>query len=83
MQRVLRPMTINSYRGLFMLVVSYQLALLTISENSWEDIPDYVSIWTKNIKEESYNMTNLNSDYINDFEKEIMKSPIKNNDYEY
>ena len=66
-----------------MLVVSYQLALLTILENRWVDIPDYVSIWTNNIKEESYNITNLNSDYINDFEKEIMKSLLKNNDYEY
>jgi hypothetical protein len=66
-----------------MLVVSYQLALLTILEKRWVDIPDYVSIWTNDIKEESYNMTNLNSDYINDFEKEIMKSLLKNNDYEY
>jgi hypothetical protein len=31
----------------------------TILENRWVDIPDYVSIWINNIKEESYNMTNL------------------------
>jgi len=55
----------------------------TILENSWVDIPDYVLNWINNIKKESYNMTNLNSDYINDFEKEIMKSQLKNYDYEY
>lgn len=33
------------------------------------DIPDYVFNWINNIKEESYNMTKLNSDYINNFEK--------------
>jgi hypothetical protein len=55
----------------------------TILENSWVDIPDYVLNWINNIKKESYNMTNLNSDYINDFEKESMKSLLKNYDYEY
>jgi len=55
----------------------------TILENRWVDIPYYVSIWINYIKEESYNMTNLNSDYLNDFEKEIMKSQLKNYDYEY
>ena len=55
----------------------------TILEKRWVDIPDYLSIWINIIKEESYNMKNLNSDYINNFEKEIMKSQLKNYDYEY
>ena len=55
----------------------------TILEKRWVDIPDYLFIWINIIKEESYNMKNLNSDYINNFEKEIMKSQLKNYDYEY
>jgi hypothetical protein len=31
----------------------------TILESRWVDIPDYVSIWINNIREESYNMKNL------------------------
>jgi len=31
----------------------------TILENRWADIPDYVSIWINDIREESYNMKNL------------------------
>lgn len=46
---------------------------VNIQVPDWVNLPKYSFIWINNIQENSYGMTNLDSDYIKDFEKSILK----------
>ncbi len=45
---------------------------INIQIPDWVKLPEYSFIWINNIEQNSYGMTNLDSDYIKDFEKELL-----------